>query len=346
MVNPKIYSRYSSPMRREKRGLIQSRGRRGGTLGYTAEGHVHCQRKVALIGELPENLRETDNALNLRQAQTMRLLLGLIALSLGAAACATKPAPPLFQGSSGWNALPNTTKLVAKTAEPGELIAEREIKFRRTGTLKTDVKNMLGIVKMKAGSPVYAVSYAGQGKNYSALAWCAPAGSKNNVGSFLTGENDVECLMFDKMTGRAVRTDGAGGSRFFARTMKPTSTSIAVPEIEEGPVDFGRRLTLRLSVDSLTGKTMDGIEMFHDGEDQTLLKRTNLKWDENGVANWMTWGGQLRLTRTGPEDNYQVSIEQIRPFTDGGLSRAQLLKYIQALQQQKSKPAARSNPED
>lgn len=273
----------------------------------------------------------------------MRRLLVIISLSLGLTACATTPAPPLFQGSSGWKTLPNTTKLIATKVASREMIAEREIEFIRTGTLKTDVKNMLGVVKMKAGSPVYAASYGGQPQTFSSLAWCAPSVGGKDVGSFLTGENDVECLMYNSLTGRAVRTDGNSTSRFFARSMTPTSTSIAIPEIEEGPVDFGRRLTLRLSASSLTGKTLDAIEMFHDGEDQTILRQRRLTFDENETVAWAVWGGELRLTRTGAEDNPMLNIVQVRPFTNGSLTKLQMQQLLQSLQSQKPNTVASGN---
>ena len=265
----------------------------------------------------------------------MRNFLVLMSLSLGLTACATQPTPPLFQGSSGWKTLPNTTKLVGEDVDDGELIAERGIEMIRTGTLKTDVKNMLGIVKMKAGSPVYAVSYAGGHSVYGSLAWCAPSVGEKDVATFLTGENDVECLMFNNKMGRAVRTDGNGSSRFFASSMTPTSTSIAIPDIEEGPVDFGRRLTLRLNATSLTGKTLEAVEMFHDGEDQTVLNQRRLSFDENDSVLWYVWGGQLKLTRTGTEEDPRITVEQLKPFQDVKVSNAQLLQILQALQAQK-----------
>lgn len=262
----------------------------------------------------------------------------VVSAALSLTACATKPAPALFQGNSGWKTLPNTTKLVAVEADSGEMIAEREIQFVRTGILKTDVKNMLGIVKMKAGSPVYAASYGGLPRSFSSLAWCAPSTSNKNVGSFLTGEDDVECLMYNGLTGRAVRTDGNGTSRFFARSMTPTSTSISIPEIEEGPVDFNRRLTLRLSAASLTGKTVEAIENFHDGEGQTILKQSQLKFEDNNSVLWSVWGGQLKLTRIGTEESPRLKVEQVRPFRDAGLTQAQMQQLLQSLIAQTKTP--------
>ncbi|WP_427453503.1 hypothetical protein [Litorimonas sp. WD9-15] len=260
----------------------------------------------------------------------VRIFIALCAVA-GLSACATKPAPALFQGSSGWRTLPNTTELVSTDVAAGELIADREIEFTRTGILQNDVKNMLGIVKMKAGSPVYAMSYGGAPRSFSPLAWCAPSTSENNVGSFLTGENDVECLMYNGLTGRAVRTDGNSSSRFFAANMTPTSTSIAIPDIKEGPVDFGRDLSLRLSAASLTGKTLDAIQYFHDGEDQTILRQQKLKYDENDSVLWSVWGGLLKLTRTGSEEAPRLKVEQVRPFSDVSLTNAQMLQLLEAL---------------
>lgn len=267
----------------------------------------------------------------------------LLCAALSVTACATKPTPPLFQGGAGWKTLPNTTKLVANDIEAGELIAEREIEFVRTGILKTDVKNMLGIVKMKAGSPVYAVSYGGVPKTFSNLAWCAPATKSKGLMTTFTGENDVECLMYNGLTGRAVRTDGNSTSRFFARSMTPTSTSIEIPEIEEGPVDFDRRLTLRLTAGSLSGKTLEAIQNFHDGEDQTVLRQTRLKFGEDNSVMWSVWGGQLKLTREGTEENPRLKIEQVSPFTNIGLSNAQMQRMLQSLINQANKPDVAGN---
>lgn len=267
----------------------------------------------------------------------------MLCAALSVTACATKPTPPLFQGSSGWKILPDTTKLVATEIQGGELIAEREVEFVRTGILKTDVKNMLGIVKMKAGSPVYAASYGGVPKTFSSLAWCAPATESKGLVTTFTGENDVECLMYNGLTGRAVRTDGNSTSRFFASRMTPTTTSIAVPEIEEGPVDFGRKFTLRLTAGSLSGKTLEAIQNFHDGEDQTVIRQTRLKFGEDDSVLWSVWGGQLKLTREGTEENLRLRIEEISPFTDARLTNAQMQQLLQSLLSQANKPDAVDN---
>ena len=283
----------------------------------------------------------------------MKLTILTLCVGLALSACATTeitPTPDLFKGPSGWKNVEGTTKLLATNVEEGELIAEREIELIRTGTLLEDVKSQFGVIKMKAGSPVYAVSY-GQSLgtfNYSSLAWCSPAPAKGNLTTLLTGQNDAECLQYVPRGGKAKIMDGGGKSRFFSRSMTTNNSAsiVPIPQIREEKVDFGRRLTLQLRVNSLSGKTLQPDVYFHDGEDYTLLARipTRRDYDEQDSYLWSVWGGQLKLTRVGAEDNPRLNIEQIKPFTEVAVSMDMLKAAIQAYIAQENTSGKDGNP--
>jgi len=264
----------------------------------------------------------------------------LLCAAFTISACATTvrtPAPDLFKGASGWKTVEGTTKLLAMAVGEGDVIAEREIKMLRTGTLLEDVKSQFGVVKMKSGSPVYAVSY-GQSLgtyNFSQLAWCSPAPAKSNLTTFLTGQNDVECLQYVPKGGKAKIMDGGGKSKFFSRSMSTNTSSsvVALPKIREEAVDFGRRLTLQLRVESIDGKRLNPGIYLHDGEDSVLISGLGQSkdYDDEGGYTWPVWGGKLRLMRTEVSGEDRLSVEQLSPFRDTDLSDAQMRQLLQSL---------------
>lgn len=275
---------------------------------------------------------------NLNRGNSMKTTAFALCAALSLSACATTeltPTPDLFKGPSGWKTVEGTTKMLATDVGEDEVIAEREIELVRTGTLLEDVKSQFGIVKMKAGSPVYAVSYGQSVGSFSLdrLAWCSPAPAKRNLTTLLTGQNDVECLQFVPKGGKAQIMDGGGKSRFFSRSMTTNNSSsiIPIPKIREEAVDFGRRLTLQLRANSLSGKTFEPDVYLHDGEDYTLLGRlpSRQKFDAQDSYLWTVWGGQLKLTRTGSEDTPRLNVEQLQPFKDSTVSVDMLEAAIQ-----------------
>jgi len=122
-------------------------------------------------------------------------------------------------------------------------------------------------------------------------------------------------------------------------TTNNSASIVPIPQIREEKVDFGRRLTLQLRVNSLSGKTLEPDIYFHDGEEYTLLTRipTRRDYNEQDSYLWSVWGGQLKLTRIGAEDNPRLNIEQVKPFTEAAVSMDMLRAAIQAYIAQESK---------
>ena len=241
-----------------------------------------------------------------------RLLFSIAAaLALPGAAIAKKASvdPAAFSGAAGWTVIPGSTRITSTAAGPGGFFAEQAVRYVRTGIFENEVISGGSIAKetIRAGAPAYAVEMIGYG-----VGWCTPGGEARDLGARLASTNKERCIFNDAKEG-PFRTQGYDGKSPFAASLMTGMYEVRTPvRIKEQPVDFGRKLSIRVSVAKIAKAQLRLRYWLHDGANSTMLVEQKLKSTAAGDFELPLWGGLLRLKPASDG----VRIEPIQPPKD------------------------------
>ena len=240
------------------------------------------------------------------------------------------PAPPIFKGDAGWDAVKGETKLLNLSSEKDEVFMRQKVQFRRTGVLENDVINKTWLgeqVLLKAGSPMYASSYRSTsyttGLAYG-IAWCSPGDvDVSKFESFFSGDRQTTCLTWNRKTGAIGSATGTGSdSAFYSNSMTVSPVNdVNFPEIKETGQSLDSDFYFTGEVSGIKlGKNIRFRERFEDKSGRTTMRTTKYELNEDGEAIVSIWGGQLAIK---PVSESRVTIREIKPLQDHIMTQAE-----------------------
>lgn len=238
---------------------------------------------------------------------------------LTAAAVAASLLPPAsaqsvdpLAGSAGWEAVPGSTIVTDGSAEIGEAVVQREIRFVRTGIVTEGIASggLVTTGKFNAGDKVFAVELAGH-----SVGWCK-AGEERTKPDGKVRITRGSCLFSEVDPNgkrRFFQTFGKDGGSAFWSVVTTGKYGLKTPvAVSEQPVDFGRKFSLQIVVSEKKNGEMVIGEYFFDGKNRTALTSSKVKLSGDS-ADIPVWGGRIRIEFTGTS----AKVTQLQPVTDG-----------------------------
>lgn len=254
----------------------------------------------------------------------LKRFLGIF-ITMGVAACATdyrppsEPAPPPWNGESGFEAKPSTVVRKEGRFGPGDTLIEYDVRFSRTGVIAETVQTKTaygGDLILPEGTKVYATDYTlfrsgtytrtvNLQEENNPVEWCAVL--PHGVG----GKDDkpeAVCLFWEsESTARYIRT--YGGFPYKPLLFGAAGMPGPVPLIIEQDVDFGVQLKKQYRIRKIKRKGIQIDLVLTDGSGHSRLSSKLAKWDANGKARFMTEFGTAEFTRIGDKKSEVVEVK-------------------------------------
>jgi len=217
----------------------------------------------------------------------------LVILALCCSGCASStayhlpktPPPPSWTGQSGFRVEPESVRVNTGTNSVGSVLVEHDVSLARTGTIKKaiHVETRRGRrIVIPEGSKAFAVNATmyRNGKSiqrFDAIEWCVvlPNGFRREQPGSAT-----VCIAWETDTSSLYEVDEQhGGFAFLPTVSLSGGLRGPVPEIEEGPVDFGVRLKKQVVITELTDEEITLESRFSDGTNVKSLPLRSYRWD-------------------------------------------------------------------
>ena len=241
----------------------------------------------------------------------LRTLALIAAVGCAHSATANEPEerlPPQWDGPYGWQLDENSIHVNEGTLQPGEILVEHGLQLVRTGTLKNDVaiKKPDGpSVFIKKGTKAFATNItSARWKGLNPIEWCLllPNGSDGKQ-----AKAETVCASWHDPSRSRYHTDVDSGLFFLPRAGRGWTTS-RMPYIEEGPVDFGGRLTQQIRLQQLTDKDVTLETLVSDGTVVASAKVNTIDWATSQTLTYYSAGHSLLLTR---DDNQSLKVQRL-----------------------------------
>lgn len=250
-------------------------------------------------------------ARNLRRAggrhwpgRSVRLVCGAL-LAVAAFPSAARELPEgtdlsVYEGEAGWRVIPETTRLLAQRAQPGEAIAEQRVTYRRTGTLRESVVYAVKST-VPAGSVVYAVWLREAGTG-----WCAP-GVLDSDGRIASQKRKVEtCFFLDRSDNEPFQTQSHKGKSAFHSPVTTGGYRVRTPVlVDEAQGVFDQRMKVSLRLGKARRGQLAYEFVFTDAFGSSRLLKDTVERAEDGAWTIPLWGGAVRVRPDGT--GYAVS---------------------------------------
>jgi TonB family protein len=223
----------------------------------------------------------------------------LLILALCCAGCASStayhlpktPPPPSWTGQSGWRVEPESIRVNTGTQSVGSVLVEHDVSLTRTGTIKKTilVESRRGRrILIPEGSKAFAVNATmyRQGKSiqkYDPIEWCVvlPSGFRREQPGSAT-----VCIAWETDTSSLYEVDDQHGGFAFLPTLQLSGGLRGpVPEIEEGPVDFGVRFNKQVRIAELTAEKVTIESTYSDGTNAKRAQLGSYKWDASNSGS-------------------------------------------------------------
>jgi TonB family protein len=192
--------------------------------------------------------------------------------------------PPSWTGQSGFRVEPESVRVTTGTHSVGSVLVEHDVSLARTGTIKKAIRvetRRGRRIVIPEGSKAFAVNATmyRNGKSiqrFDAIEWCVVLPNGFRVQQ--PGSATV-CIAWETDTSSLYEVDEQhGGFAFLPTVSLSGGMRGAVPEIEEGPVDFGVRLKKQVVITELTDEKVTFESRYSDG--------TNVKSAPLGSYRW------------------------------------------------------------
>lgn len=236
----------------------------------------------------------------------------LIALALCCAGCGGTPylpaqtqPPPLWSGESGWRTEFSTLRVNNGQQQTGAVIVEHDVSLARTGIVKQTVNAKEGRgnpIVVPAGSKVFARNFTlmRQGRSlqtFDPIEWCVVL-------------PETVCISWENATrAHYAPTSRQGGFAFLPSPDFFNGVRGPMPEIEEGPVDFGVRFKKQVRLVELSDTKVTLETIYSDGTHAQRSRVDSYKWE---IANQMfmqTEDYTVMLTRGA--DSKTVEVQRL-----------------------------------
>lgn len=240
-------------------------------------------------------------------------LLAALALysAVGAAddEAATDQLPPLWTGKSGWQVDAKSIRVQEGTQAVGAVIAEHDVSLQRTGTLKQTLRLVDAAgdeMIIPEGSKAYAINLklikdGASVHEADALEWCVvPSNATGRVPEtvciFWEGAHQARYDQYIRTNGIAFQPVQA------ARTGMPGP----MPEIVEGPVDFGVQFKQQLRIAEIGDQGVLLETILSDGTHVSPVKKQKYDWEEGDTVTYKNANDVIALTKAA--DGKSVSV--------------------------------------
>jgi TonB family protein len=207
----------------------------------------------------------------------------LAILAMICAGCATSPRyqspttspPPLWSGDSGFRLDPQAVRVKTGAHPVGAVIIKQGASLARTGIVKQTIRvgNGNGEIVIPEGTKAFAidVNLAPHDRSTSKIEpieWCVILPRPGTV-----------CIAWESATSALYKRDTwIRGFAFLPALQLSGGVRGPVPEIEEGPADFGVRFTKLVRIHELSGSILVLESSYSDGTNTRLVRHDSYKF--------------------------------------------------------------------
>lgn len=220
--------------------------------------------------------------------------------------------PPLWSGSFGWLIHDTSIHVYEGTQPIGGVLVEHDMDLKRTGILKQSVRltdDSGAEMILPEGSKAFAAELAliKDGKEIAGsntIEWCVvPAKDPGSV-------PETVCIYWEsEQRARYDQYLRHSGLAFTPVTGGRLNMQGALPQIEEGPVDFGLQFKHRHRLVALSEKDVTIETIYSDGTHTSADRRETYGWENSDKFLYKAGGDLIELTRTA--DGKSVDVRHV-----------------------------------